>query len=116
MATLLKKEGRMLLEGRKEPRVPERMLVQISAVHDPRLEELASIENLSPRGARIKTERSWEPGCHVDVKTNPGQLRARARVVYCQAVGPKTFMVGLNFLQPNVGEMGSEPTPAKEQQ
>lgn len=113
---MLKKEGGMLLEGRKERRVPERMLVQISAVHDPRLEELASIENLSPRGARIKTERSWEHGCHVDVMANPGDLRARARVVYCQAIGPKMFVVGLNFLQTNVVDMRNEPTPEKEQQ
>ncbi len=88
----------MLLEGRKHPRTPERFLVQISSVHDPRLEELASVENLSSRGARIKTERFGEPGSPVDVKSYPGELRGRARVAYCQTVGDKVFSVGLNFL------------------
>lgn len=90
----------MLPEGRKQGRVlPERMLVQISAVHDPLLEELAPVENLSPRGARIQTERPWERGSHVDLKSRGGRLAARARVAYCEVIGPKTFAVGLDFLQ-----------------
>ena len=90
----------MLLKGRKQARVPERMLVQISAVRG-RLEELAPIEGPNPRGVRIKTQRPGEPGCHVDLKVQPGELGARARVVYCQALGPKTFVVGSNFLRMN---------------
>ena len=31
----------MLLEGRKQPRTPERLLMQISAVRDPLLTDLA---------------------------------------------------------------------------
>ena len=58
----------MLLKGRRQARVPERMLVQISAVRDRRLEELAPVEGPNPRGVRIKTQRPWEPGCHVDLK------------------------------------------------
>ena len=115
MPTLLKKRGQMLLEGRKEQRVPERILVQVSAVHDPLVEELAPVENLSFRGARIKTERPWELGSHVDLKAQPGDLKARARVVYCQAAGLKTFAVGLNFLQTNGADSRSEPTPAKQE-
>ena len=34
--------SRMPIEGRKQPRTPKRFLVQISAVHDPLLEELAA--------------------------------------------------------------------------
>ena len=88
----------MLREGRKQPRTPERFLIQISAVHDPCLTDLASVENLSPRGARVTTERPWELGSHVDVKSRAPELMARARVVYCQPVSAKTFAVGLNFL------------------
>ena len=40
----------MLREGRKQPRTPERFLVQISAVHDPLLEELAVVRVLLRNG------------------------------------------------------------------
>lgn len=112
-----KREACMLLKGRKQARAPERMLVQISAVRGRRLEELAPIEGPNPRGVRIKTQRPWEPGCHVDLKVQPGELGARARVVYCQALGPKTFVVGLNFLQTNGhgGDARTKPDPARRQ-
>ena len=83
----------MLLEGRKQPRTAERLLVQISAVRDPRLYELASIENRSLNGLRVATERPWELGSHVEVKSYTGELKGRARVVYCQALGEKSYGV-----------------------
>ena len=88
----------MLLEGRKHPRTPERFLVQVSSVRDPHLTELASVENQSAYGVQLATERPWELGSHVDVKATTGNLNARARVVYCHALGPKKFVVGLNIL------------------
>lgn len=88
----------MLLEGRTQPRTTKRFLLQLSAVHDPRLEELAFGENLSPRGAQVATQRSWEPGCHVEVTSHTGESRGRARVVYCSAIGDRRFIVGLNFM------------------
>jgi len=71
----------MLLEGRKQSRRVERFLVQVSSVHDPRLTELASVENQGPHGVQLATERSWELGSHVEVKAVAGDLKARARVV-----------------------------------
>lgn len=44
----------MLFEGRKQARVPERLLVQISAVRDPLVQEVALVENLSPRGCESR--------------------------------------------------------------
>ena len=101
----------MLLEGRKQPRAPERFLMQISAVHDPLLTYLASVENLSPRGVRVTSGRSWELGSHVEVKSRVVELTARARVVYCQPVDAKTFAVGLNFLmQTKAPDAQSQPS------
>jgi hypothetical protein len=94
----------MLLEGRKHPRTAERFLVQVSSVHDPLVNELASVENQSPNGVRVATERSWESGSHVDVKAIARELKARARVVYCKAIGPKKFAVGLNLITSNDGQ------------
>ena len=80
----------MLLEGRKHPRTSERFLVQVSSAHD-------------PRGASA-TERSWELGSHVDVEAIARELRARACVVYCKALGPKKFAVGLNLITREDGQ------------
>ena len=88
----------MLLEGRKHPRTAERILVQVSSVHNPRSTELACIENQSTYGVRLATQQSWELGSQVDVKAIARNLKARARVVYCNALGPKKFAVGLNIL------------------
>ena len=88
----------MLLEGRKHLRTGDRILVQVSSVREPLSTELASVENQSPSGVRLATERSWELGSHVEVRSAGGDLKARARVVYCKALGPKKFAVGLNIL------------------
>jgi hypothetical protein len=98
----------MLLEGRKHSRIVERFLVQVSSVHDPLLTELASVENQSPYGVQLATERSWELGSHVDVQSVAGNLKARARVVYCMILGPKKCVVGLNILSCN----GEQAKPA----
>jgi hypothetical protein len=87
-----------MLEGRKQPRTPERLLVQISSVHDPRLAELTSVENVSSHGVRVTAERPWELGAQVAMKSATGELMARARVAYCQAIGPRAFAVGLDLL------------------
>ena len=88
----------MLLEGWRQARTTKRFLLQLCAVRDPRVEELASGEHLSRCGARVATERSWESGCHVDVTSRNGEPRGRARVVYCSAVGDRKFIVGFNFI------------------
>ena len=63
--------------------------------------ELASVEDQSPNGVRLATERAWELGAHIVLKSVAGNLqnlKARARVVYCNTLGPRQFVVGLNIL------------------
>jgi len=99
----------MLFDGRNQSRTGERFLVLLTSVYDPLLTELASVEDLSPKGVRLATEQSWELGLHVDLKSVAGDLSARARVVHCKALGPKKFVVGLNILSRD----GDQPNPAK---
>lgn len=88
-----------MLKGRRHPLTPERFLVQMLAVRDSRLTELATVENVSADGTRLATERSWKPGSHVILKSSStGDASVRARVVYCRAKRSKEFAVGLNFL------------------
>lgn len=101
VACLQHRQGQVLPEGRKYPRTGGRFLVQVSSVRDPLLTEVASVENQSPGGLQLATARSWELGLHVDVKSvarNLTSLNARTRVVYCHAVGPSRFFVGLDIL------------------
>lgn len=90
--------GQMFFGDRKQFRTDERFLVLISSVYDPLVTELASVEDQSPTGVRLATQQSWELGTHVDLKPVAGDLTARARVVYCHALGLKKFVVGLNIL------------------
>jgi len=101
----------MFLEGRRHPRTAERFLVQVSSVEDPHLTELASVENYSLNGARVASERSWELGSHVDLKSVAGSLKGRALVVYCQALGPRKFVVGLNIFSRD----GEQAKPSKKE-
>jgi hypothetical protein len=91
-----------MLEGRKQARTREGLPVQIIAVHDSLKAELAMVQNVSLHGAQLATERPWEPGSHVILKSpTTGNSWARARVVYCEASqvqGSKEFAVGLDFL------------------
>lgn len=95
----------MLPDGRRRQPTPEGFLIRISALHDPRLDELAFVESL-----RLATERPWEPGTDVEVKSRTGEARGRARVVYCKAVGEKSYVVGLNFLT-NISDWGTRGKP-----
>ena len=97
----------MLPEGRKHPRAGPRFRVEVSSVRNTLVTELASVENQSPNGLQLATTRSWELGLHVDVKSvagNLGNLNVRTRVVYCKALGPKKFLVGLDILSREGGQ------------
>jgi hypothetical protein len=86
-----------LLKGRKHERHGVKMLVQLSSMDEPLVSELASTENVSPKGVKVTTERSWNPGSFVLVKSSNGELWAKARAVYCQPNGLKGYAVGLDF-------------------
>jgi hypothetical protein len=86
------------MEGRKEKRKHQRLQVLLSNLAQPLSAEQASTENISSFGARVQTERPWELGAIVLLKSLRGQLVAPARVVYCKPLPSKTFGLGLEFL------------------
>ena len=87
------------MQGRNEPRASEHFLLYISSVQDPFLSEVVSVENVSSNGVQVAAERSWEPGLHVNVRSDGHDLKARARIVYCRPTGSHKFVVGLSILR-----------------
>jgi hypothetical protein len=54
-------------------------------------------QNVSPRGARIITNKPWQPNDRLNLRSLQGSLRARARVVYCQTLEGGSFALGLEL-------------------
>lgn len=86
------------MEGRRERRDSTRVQVLVSKLEQPWLTEQVSTENINSYGMSIRTERPWEPGTIVLIKSFQDELRVRARVVYCRHLQGKRFDLGLEFL------------------
>jgi len=83
--------------GRKEKRSRQWLEVWLSDGDQQVFGERASAENISSTGMRVQTARPLKPGSRLRVKSMTGDLRATARVVYCQSLAPNTFALGLEF-------------------
>jgi hypothetical protein len=57
-------------------------------------------ENVSARGARVRTVCRWEPNDRLTIVLHRGEFRATARVTYCQPLRNEGFAIGLEFLEP----------------
>ena len=58
---------------------------------------LASTENVSPWGVRVRTELPWRPDSRIFVKRSEGNAWMRARVAYCEALQGSHHALGLEF-------------------
>ena len=61
------------------------------------LTEVASTENVSSWGVRVRTKRLWKPDAHVFVKSSKRDFWARARVVYCRTLQGTIHALGLEL-------------------
>jgi len=62
--------------------------------------ETTFTENVSSRGARVRTVRRWQTGDCLVVASLTGKFQALARVAYCQPLRGDGFAIGLEFLKP----------------
>jgi hypothetical protein len=60
--------------------------------------EATSTHNISSRGARVTTQRLWEPGSLVLLKSLRSDFWARARVVYWRSFSSSRASIGLEFI------------------
>src|SRR5215510_3483737 len=87
----------MSLEGRSQKRTLIAIPVYLRRDDSRAVVERSVTVNLSSRGARIRTNRRWEPESEPHLVSLTGNPVLRARVVYCHAADAESFYVGLKF-------------------
>jgi hypothetical protein len=60
--------------------------------------EITSTHNISSRGARVTTQRLWEPGSFLLLKSLRGDFWARARVIYWRSFLSSRASIGVEFI------------------
>lgn len=84
---------------RSEPRLPMQVGVRISGnAFMPGLETTFT-ENVSARGARVRSVRRWRTGENICVMSLTESFRSLARVAYCEPNHESGFSIGIEFLQ-----------------
>lgn len=61
--------------------------------------ETTFTENVSTRGARVRTARRWRPGESIYVMSLSEGFRSLARVAYCVPNRDMGFVIGVEFLE-----------------
>lgn len=61
--------------------------------------ETTFTENVSSRGARLRSVRRWRAGESICVMSLDQGFRSLARVAYCEAKHGMGFMIGVEFLE-----------------
>jgi hypothetical protein len=82
---------------RTENRTPLKVTVDLSSLDVRTPAQEGVTENISPRGARVLTNKPWKPNERLNLRSLLGNFRSRARVVYCVKVDNDQFAVGLQL-------------------
>lgn len=86
-----------LRSGRLEKRTQLSLPVQISNLCDPSNTERTTTENVCSLGMRVLTQKARELNERLMISSVVGDVRALARVVYCQRLPDGRFGVGIQF-------------------
>lgn len=84
--------------GRLEKRIRLTLPLEISSLQDPSATERTTTENVCSLGVRVLTRRAKERNERLVVKSLADDLRASARVVYCQRLADGRFGVEMSFI------------------
>ena len=85
---------------RADKRIPMEIPVIINGHRQAPGSESTFTENVSARGARVITVRSWQQNERLTFASRTGEFRSPARVAYCQPLQGEGFAIGLEFLEP----------------
>jgi len=86
--------------NRGERRIPLEIPVVIDGHHAKRGVESTFTENVSAKGARVVSVRSWKKGEQLTFVLRTGEFRSSARVAYCQPLRGDGYAIGVEFLEP----------------
>ena len=87
------------MDSRREKRSPNKFPVRLSNGTKPVIAECVLTEDVSVKGARVRTVRPWKPDSRLLLKSSwLSEVPGQARVVYCESLPDTTFAVGLEFL------------------
>ena len=86
-----------LFDGRIEKRVPSLVPVYLATLEEPRARERTLTENVSPHGARVISQRSWQSGDKSLITPLTGGFPQVGRVIYCLPKAGDRFSVGIEF-------------------
>lgn len=99
MASARKGKSEAFQVERCEPRLPMQVGIRISGnTFMPGLETTFT-ENVSSRGARVRSVRRWRPGESISVMSLDDGFRSLARVAYCEPNRDMGFTIGVEFLE-----------------
>ena len=99
--------------GRLEKRIQLSLPVQISSLYDPSKAERITTENVCSLGMRVLTQKAKELNERLMISSLVGDLRALARVVYCQRLPDGRFGIGIQFQGRAVNWQASSPAGAR---
>ena len=83
--------------GRLEKRIQLSLPVQLANPYDPSSTEQTTTENVCSLGMRVLTRKARELNERLMISSMVGDLRALARVVYCQRLPDGRFGIGIQF-------------------
>ena len=99
MANERKGKSKTFQIERCEPRLPMQVGVRISGNSFAPGMETTFTENVSSRGARVRSIRRWRPGESISVMSLDNGFRSLARVAYCEPHHDMGFAIGVEFLE-----------------
>jgi hypothetical protein len=86
------------LARRSEERMALKVRVDLCSLDIRQRAHEGITENVSTHGARVVASKPCKPNERLNIRSLPGDFRARARVVYCKPAGPYSFVIGLQLL------------------
>jgi hypothetical protein len=87
----------MALDGRIEKRIPVEVPMYLAGANEAHPTEQVVTENVSPRGARVRTKQPLRPGDQHSISSSSLEFHLPVRVVYCQRRSNRNFCVGLEL-------------------
>lgn len=62
--------------------------------------EITNTIDVSQHGARVLSKTGWAPTQRASIRALDGQLESRARIIYCEPLGERSYAIGMKLQDP----------------